>query len=677
MLRLSRIFTDGMILQRGDTVRVWGWANGDVCLSLTGKEELRAHIEREGEKFTAVLPPVTDTSVVWEISVRCGREELHVKNVRFGDVFLALGQSNMAYGLSATEGWEEIAARAAKADVAFLSLGEKEFSDISELTRPVRPLADLAQEYRWISGSEKELQSVSALSVMTAVLHSERTGVPTGVVIASMGGLSVETYVPREYVEQDEKWKAFCESVGRYVSEKDYNHKGGVNFTQLAGVYNEKVAPLAGLRFAALLWLLGESSAWDYAFAEWFAHALRTIVRVYRATFDGKFIAVGIAPEYYAYGDKHGYEYINEALAHLETELPDYTFVPVFDIAPRWLKCDGELYYHPIHPVNKLPVAQRMEAAIAGEKFPRIESVTFEKGKAVCRIGGDCAVGQTGGFTLAGKNGKYYPARAEIKENTVVVACDDVPCPAYLTYAFMLYANDCNLRTSNGKPVLPYRTKREAVHRGYCFPPAFLSLRQSMTPENCFGWDIGTCREIPVWRDGEIYGGNNTEITVRDGVLTVTACPDNERYFLFGISPLLCASGHAHHLASYRYLSFMLSSPDTVDFLGVVARAADGDVYRFLLHGGRNAAVSLPVGEKETLYCIDVTRGYRCDGAAVLFPLKLRRSFVQAEFLFRSKTDATVTMKNLTFTDKNRTEPVAPRVAETSQRADTQLPDRK
>ena len=121
----------------------------------------------------------------------------------------------------------------------------------------------------------------------------------------------------------------------------------------------------------------------------------------------------------------------------------------------------------------------------------------------------------------------------------------------------------------------------------------------------------------------------------------------------------------------------MLSSPDTVDFLGVVARAADGDVYRFLLHGGRNAAVSLPVGEKETLYCIDVTRGYRCDGAAVLFPLKLRRSFVQAEFLFRSKTDATVTMKNLTFTDKNRTEPVAPRVAETSQRADTQLPDRK
>ena len=48
---------------------------------------------------------------------------------------------------------------------------------------------------------------------------------------------------------------------------------------------------------------------------------------MYRATFGGKFIAVGIAPEYYVYGDKHGYEYINEALAHLETELPNYTFV--------------------------------------------------------------------------------------------------------------------------------------------------------------------------------------------------------------------------------------------------------------------------------------------------------------------------------------------------------------
>lgn len=64
-------------------------------------------------------------------------------------------------------------------------------------------------------------------------------------------------------------------------------------------------------------------------------------------------MAVHIAPEYYPYGDKYGYLYINEALTQLQEESGKVTTVPIYDIEPRWRKGDGGMYYHPIHPVNK------------------------------------------------------------------------------------------------------------------------------------------------------------------------------------------------------------------------------------------------------------------------------------------------------------------------------------
>lgn len=234
--------------------------------------------------------------------------------------------------------------------------------------------------------------------------------------VASMGGLGIEAFLPREVLEEDSELLAFTKRAGRYHSIEDYNTAGARNYTQLAGVYNEKVAPLAGLSLSGVVWYLGESSAWDFEFARMFRKELGLLVKTYRKMFGGTFAAVGIACEYYPYGDGHGYEYINEALASLEADFEHYRFVPIHDIEPRWLKEDGELYYHPIHPVNKLPVAERIaDTLVRGTKYPRIAEVQFKKGGAVCKaenVCGEFCDENVYGFTLAGADGKYYPAYA-------------------------------------------------------------------------------------------------------------------------------------------------------------------------------------------------------------------------------------------------------------------------
>lgn len=106
---------------------------------------------------------------------------------------------------------------------------------------------------------------------------------------------------------------------------------------------------MEGLRFKGIVWYLGESSAYDFEFGRFFLRELKILWREYVERFKAeRFVAVHIAPEYYPYGDKYGYLYINEALTQLQEESGKVTTVPIYDIEPRWRKGDGGMYYHPI-----------------------------------------------------------------------------------------------------------------------------------------------------------------------------------------------------------------------------------------------------------------------------------------------------------------------------------------
>ena len=121
MVSLAKIFTDGIILQRGTPFRVWGWADGDVRLSLFsekgGEPVFRTVCKTasENKEFNGEFPAVTDTNSFYYIEAECGEEKIRFK-ARFGNVYLAAGQSNMSYSLGSVEKCDEIAARAAKAE---------------------------------------------------------------------------------------------------------------------------------------------------------------------------------------------------------------------------------------------------------------------------------------------------------------------------------------------------------------------------------------------------------------------------------------------------------------------------------------------------------------------------------------------------------------------------------
>jgi len=123
-----------------------------------------------------------------------------------------------------------------------------------------------------------------------------------------------------------------------------------------------------------------------------------------------------------------------------------------------------------IHPANKGPVGARLALAARalayGQKIsysgPVFASAQFTAGRAVLTFthvaGGLVAPGGTlEGFTIAGPDGVFHPAKAAIVGATVVVTAPDVPAPAAVRYGWANVASG-NLFNTAGLPASPFRT---------------------------------------------------------------------------------------------------------------------------------------------------------------------------------------------------------------------------
>jgi sialate O-acetylesterase len=63
-------------------------------------------------------------------------------------------------------------------------------------------------------------------------------------------------------------------------------------------------------------------------------------------------------------------------------------------------------------------------------------------------------------FELAGSDGRFEPAEAQIDGDCVVVRSASVASPAAARYGWSNYPRDCNLFNAAGLPAAPFRTHR-------------------------------------------------------------------------------------------------------------------------------------------------------------------------------------------------------------------------
>ena len=194
---MPSIFGDHMILQQGVTIPVFGWADpGEQVQVALGKSQLRTTADAEGSwrvEFPAQASTADPTTLVV-----AGKNTLSFQDVIVGEVWLASGQSNMAFAL----GWEMGAPDWLK------QRGEDK---IMQTTNPrirvffvsgwpaVRP--DRIGGGRWMIYSPDSARDFSAVAYFFAEKLQQNLGHPIGIIQSSVGGTPIETWMSKEALQ--------------------------------------------------------------------------------------------------------------------------------------------------------------------------------------------------------------------------------------------------------------------------------------------------------------------------------------------------------------------------------------------------------------------------------------------------------------------------------------------
>lgn len=434
---LPSIFSDNMVIQRNARVKIWGWAKPgeEVRIHTTWNEEVASTKADKNANWEVILN-TRDIRGPQKITIK-GYNEIVISNVLLGEVWLVSGQSNMEWTAAAgIDNAEEAIAGADHPDIRFFHVLHRTAND---------PQQDL--QGTWVPSSPATMKYFSAVAYFFGKKIKEELNVPVGLVNASWGGTPAEVWIPAEVFKKDEE----LQKAASLLPEEQW----GPNLP--GKVYNAMIAPLIPFKFAGILWYQGESNTGT---ANYYEKVFSTLIHSWRDNWQEElpFLYAQIAP--YNYGEGFGGVKVRDAQRRV-LELPKTAMVVTSDI--------GNI--NDIHPQNKFDVGLRFANLALNMVYdkdilsssPLFESakieghtvkVTFENANGL-RIDKNDPVSQ---FEVAGEDKIFYPAEAEIKNDTVRLKTNKVNEPKYIRFSWGNTVMS-NLYNDTGLPASSFTTE--------------------------------------------------------------------------------------------------------------------------------------------------------------------------------------------------------------------------
>lgn len=474
---LSSVISDNMVLQQQVPVRIFGKAdpNERVTVAIQGqKKETAANADG---KWAVMLQPLK-AGGPFTLHVS-GKNTIELKNVLVGEVWVCSGQSNMEFALRGAFEGEKAIASSANPNIRIFLVNK---------ARSDRPLDDV--KANWNECGPETVGGSSAVAYYFARDLQKARNVPVGLIETYWGGTPAESWTREEVLNSNAVLKPivdnyvpararFDKQMADYPAAVEAAKAQGKrapnrpNLWRYSELYNAMIAPLTPYTVKGFLWYQGESNAGQ---ADQYRTLMPALISNWRQDWGSKempFFLVQLAP-YMALSTEPqdtAWAHLREAQLYTTQVLPKVGMAVITDVGAA-----GD-----IHPKHKEPVGQRL-ALLArniayGEKIvangPLYRSMSVRDGKAALRFGSvgtglkalaveeegvSVPAGKLVGFTIAGKDGKFYNADAVIEgKETVLVSSPQVPEPVMVRFGWANYPV-VNLWNSENLPASPFRT---------------------------------------------------------------------------------------------------------------------------------------------------------------------------------------------------------------------------
>jgi sialate O-acetylesterase len=201
-LCLSNVFQANMVLQRDKPLEIWGWAEPgeEVTVSFAGQQtKAQAAADRS---WQVTLEPLPANRTPQSMTVQGQAQTLRLENVLVGDVWMLGGQSNMEFELSKVDDGELEIVSANFPQIRLLTMPQgKGFASVRSFER-LHEWSDWSSRHfrkgDWDVCSPETVREFSAIGYVFGRRLFMASGVPIGLIDASIGGTTVETWTPQD-----------------------------------------------------------------------------------------------------------------------------------------------------------------------------------------------------------------------------------------------------------------------------------------------------------------------------------------------------------------------------------------------------------------------------------------------------------------------------------------------
>jgi sialate O-acetylesterase len=414
---LPNIFSDNMVLQRNSEVTFWGFANPQEEVVITPSWNNETYkVKASNQAKWELNIPTPKEGGPYTITIK-GYNEIVLKNILIGEVWICSGQSNMEMNASwGIANGDEAVKNAVNPNIRLFLVPKL------TATAPQNNISGT-----WTECSPETMKYFSAVGYFFGKrLQEELKNVPIGLISSNWGGTPAEIWMPEGVIQND----AVLLEAAKTRKEESY----GPN--QPGRAFNAMIYPLTKFKIAGALWYQGESNVGSTVYDKTLSGLITSWRQLWK--YDFPFYYVQIAP--YKYGEDHfGGSVIRDAQRKVLQEVPSTGMVVTSDISP----------IDDIHPKDKKSVGIRLANLALANTYktntalvngPLYKGIKIEMNKITVTF--DYTEGlyfkdkKADLFEVAGADNVFYKANAVIKNNTVVLQSDKVKAPVKVRYAW-------------------------------------------------------------------------------------------------------------------------------------------------------------------------------------------------------------------------------------------------
>jgi len=426
-IKVASVLGDNMVLQRNSEVRLWGKANPSEKLSITtswNNIKTNATSNEKGEWLVKVK--TSEGGGPYSITISNSKENLTLKNILLGEVWLCSGQSNMDMPIL---GFND-----SPINNSLEFIADAENDNIRIFKVPNR--APDNYQGKWWVASSGTVGLFSAVGYLYAKQLQKRLKVPVGIINSSWGGTPIEAWMDSASISK------YPEALAR-KTQKDTK-----DIHRASNLFVKMITPVLNFTIKGAIWYQGET---NMNFDKDYADLMNGMVDGWRKKFglgQFPFYFVEIAPYDYGHSERINAALLRESQLKASLVIPNCGMISTMDIGVE----------KNIHAAEKFTISNRLSYWALSQTYGfegiACKNTTFKSfttqdstivisfdniGRGLTTFGKEID-----NVEVAGTDKVFYPAKALIVNRQLKVWSSKVPKPVAVRYAF------CNFPQGKG-----------------------------------------------------------------------------------------------------------------------------------------------------------------------------------------------------------------------------------